>query len=120
MALPGLPGMMPPMGPQGPPMDMPPQAATGLEALKGLGGQGQSPQADQWVKALKMAHQIIMTILPGIVQADSQAAQNLHQVGKTIMGIITDLQREQPIQPPPDLMMGMGPGGPMGAPPGLP
>ena len=65
-------------------------------------------------EALSTAHKLVMSIIPQLTQQNPKVAKDLHGVAKSLMGAKLDLKKETPPQAPPDLMMGMGAGGPPG------
>jgi len=71
-------------------------------------------QVDQ---ALKLAHELVMRVIPQVSQWNSKLAKEMHVIGKQLLTAKMDLKKEQgPQGPPPALMMG-DPTGLMGAPP---
>ena len=121
----GMPDMMPQPGrpPGMPGQGMPDQA---LQALDGLQPKSANPtQAVQKIEqAMELAHQLVMTALPQVSQWNPKVAQQMHAAARMLIGIRSDIRKEVPPQPPPDLMLGLGmagtPGGPIGSmPPGL-
>lgn len=59
-------------------------------------------------QALDMAHQLIMSSLGQISQWHPKLTKELHEIGTKVLQAKMNLNAEQPIMPPPDLMQGMG------------
>lgn len=129
MAPMGMGGMMPP-GPPGNPMQGPgvmtpgagsnPMAGAALGSMDMLKPKSSNPgeAMAQVEKAMDMAHQLIMSSLSQISQWHPKLTKDLHELGRKILAAKIELNAEQPIMPPPDLMMGMGADmGPSGMPP---
>ena len=118
-----MPGGMPP-GLQGPGGGMPPglgdTARMGLAALDRLANKEPmgGPQAIQQIKqALELAQKLIAATLPMVGQMNAQTAKDLHIIGRQIADARLNLDKEDGVGPPPEmLMMGMQgtgmPGGP--------
>jgi len=124
MQMPGLdPGMMggapPPGGGMGPglPGGQPdPSMDLALSAMSGLSPKSPNPtQALQQVdKALDMAHQLITQSLTQVGQWNPKLSKDLHTIARQLMATKMEMKKESPLGAPPDLMMGMGAGGPGG------
>jgi len=123
-----MPGAMMPGGPGGGGGGMPP-GSPGDNS--GMGGLGQDPNSaaalsamdllspkqanptaalQQVEEALKLAHQLVVSSIPQISQWAPKSAKDLHSAGRAIIQVLEELHVDQPLMPPPDLMLGMQPG----------
>lgn len=117
----GMPPGMPPGGPNLPGIGTDPQSQGALAALDQMSPKSPNPtQALQKVEeALKLAHQLIMSVFSQVSQWNPKVAKDLHTIGRQLVSTQMDMKKEQQANaPPPDLgamgAMGMPPGGPLG------
>ena len=116
-APPPMPGA-PPGG--GPPPGLGDTARMGLAALDRLANKEPvgGPQAIQQIKqALELAQKLIAATLPMVGQMNAQTAKDLHIIGRQIADARLNLDKEDGVGPPPEMLMmglqGTGmPGGP--------
>lgn len=93
-----------------------PQNPTNELALSAL-GQIQPKSANPTAALMKLkeaytlAHKLIMASLPQLAQWNSKAAKEAHAAARQILNIVTDLEADAEVAPPPDLMSGFGLGG---------
>lgn len=105
------PGPMPGAQPGGP-QDM------ALAALGDLQPKSPNPTVSmqRMEEAADLAHKLLMTMLPQVAMQKPETAKKVHAAARMVLDIKSDIRKEAAPQPPPDLMLGMAPGGPsMGA-----
>lgn len=120
---------------------MPPGMPPGMGGMMGLGGGMPPPDQDaalaamsdlqkpvnptealnKVTSALDKANKLLEMCLSSVSQWNPKLARDLHAISKQILTAKLDLNSEQPIGPPPDLMMGMqaGMGMPLSMGPGM-
>lgn len=88
-----------------------------LSSMDGLTGSGPNPtQALESVdKALELAHQLIMKVIPQVSQWNAKLTKDLHTIARQVLVAKMDLDVEPgPAGPPPDMssgVTGLPPGG---------
>ncbi len=104
-------------GPPGPPGGGVPGADEAFSALQQMTPRSQNPTAamKHVEEGLDVIHKIVMAVLPQISQINPKVSKDLHAIGQRVLAAKSDLRRAQPLQPPPDLMLGMGGGAAPGA-----
>src|SRR5574337_884826 len=63
-------------------------------------------------QGLDLMHKIAMALLPQVTQINPKVAKDLHAIGQRVLSAKSDLVKDMPLAPPPDLMQGLGAGGP--------
>lgn len=117
MAMPGGPDMsmmggggMPPeaMGTPGAGQD--PTAQMGMAALDQLNPKSANPTAaiQRIEQAVDLSHQLIMSVIPQIMQWNPDIAKDAHAAARLLLTIRSNVRKEAMPQQPPDLMAGMG------------
>lgn len=117
-------GMPPGAGAQGPGMGRNPTtdlALSSMDSLTSGGGNANPTEAIQAVdKALDLAHQLVLKVIPQVTQWNSKLTKDLHTIARQILIAKMDLDSDSSeMAPPPGLMQlgstaGLPPSGPAG------
>jgi hypothetical protein len=97
-----------------------PMAQMGMSALDQLMPKSPNPTAaiQRIEQAVDMAHQLIMSIIPQIMQWNPDVAKDAHAAARMLLQIRSTVRKEVAPEAPPDLSAGMGvagsPATPMG------
>ena len=115
----GGPGGDPGMQTPGPPN---PMAGPAMEALGALSPKSSNPTASMQKvdEALSLAYQLIGTVISQVQMQNPQVAKDGHAVAKMILSMKSAVHEATAVGPTPDMMLGMGGGGPSPMGPGSP
>lgn len=123
----GMPGGPPDMGmpggggPPGPPdagmqtpgMGQDPMQQMGMDALDQLSPKSPNPTVaiQRIEQAVDMAHQLIMSVIPQLMQWNPDITKDAHTAARMLLQIRSEVRKEAAPEAPPDLMAGFGTAG---------